>query len=139
MSYTLIDEVPVFPRPLVRMAFPPLQCLCTWAVSPEIYGTADKPFVLKIYYGLCPVPGHRTRAAIGASIAERVRNDEGQGQRQDSTERAEGPGKNRGSGIPEREGRLPRLQGDRNARGQSVSHVRRNRRSDTLEVKGNVL
>ena len=64
--------VPVFPRPLVTMTFPPNRCGCTWAYSPEIYGTPGKPFVLKVIWGLCPEPGHHTKTSIGTSIWETI-------------------------------------------------------------------
>jgi hypothetical protein len=85
-------EPDVFPRPLIRTAWPPpLQCQCTWAYSPKVFGTPDKPYVLKVFYGLCPVPGHATRAAVGLSIEwEQQRKEAGSGKKATGKEGGKG-------------------------------------------------
>lgn len=98
------DEPAVFPRPLLRTAFPPpLQCLCTWAYSPRIFGTVDQPYVLKLYYGMCPVRGHRTRASVGLAIdweLEQRRHEENA--RKDGHENSDAKGSQKSNRRPYR-------------------------------------
>jgi hypothetical protein len=42
-----------FPRPLVKMAYIPSGCLCSWGWTPDLGGTKT-PFVLKyVHNGYC--------------------------------------------------------------------------------------
>lgn len=94
------STVQVFPQPIVRAAFPPNRCQCTWAYSPKTYGTEREPHVLKVVWALCPVVGHNTPTSIGLTVGQTVK------ERVDNGAREKGK-RNQGNDGEEKPGHIP--------------------------------